>query len=565
MQLSSRSIYLAIGLLAAVLSAQGPVAIAWGTFRASGGQTRLEVYLGLDRTALEWRDDGDHQVARAAAVVMVKRRGAIIAFQELDIVDRRPQAPGRIPKQATFTLKRGKYDLQVVVEDRHGSLVDTTLSLEITRWGRRGIQISTLQPAYLISPHTARPEFAREGLMVLPNAAGDYSERNPLLWYYTELYGLTPQDSILLETTVTRDNEEIAVGPPRIVASGGLMLREWGAINLTGYEPGAYHLELRVTVNDDTVSAGAGFQFISADTTRDSSFAHIDLAPGLAAVWPRFDPVLYQQADSAIQAQLLARTINRLARTVERDSVTFLEELTAHWPLARQYDPAWAAAGRLGERGRVIFLYGLPTAIQRYPASGSRGAYQVWDYSAIGSGGVIVFGDLPGRNRESLVHGTLPGTPFDAGWQGILPDRFAVAPTDPVLQPEGDSLEAGAGSTGTDSAAVEPIIQPADTTATAVTSGELIEQPADTTSRETTDVELIVQPADATAADTTAMEPEEQDQQPPPAVPVIEPTAAPADSVAGDLDGALETGIRESTQGDTTSAEPTIEDTSTTE
>ena len=565
MQLSSRSIYLAIGLLAAVLSAQGPVAIAWGTFRASGGQTRLEVYLGLDRTALEWRDDGDHQVARAAAVVMVKRRGAIIAFQELDIVDRRPQAPGRIPKQATFTLKRGKYDLQVVVEDRHGSLVDTTLSLEITRWGRRGIQISTLQPAYLISPHTARPEFAREGLMVLPNAAGDYSERNPLLWYYTELYGLTPQDSILLETTVTRDNEEIAVGPPRIVASGGLMLREWGAINLTGYEPGAYHLELRVTVNDDTVSAGAGFQFISADTTRDSSFAHIDLAPGLAAVWPRFDPVLYQQADSAIQAQLLARTINRLARTVERDSVTFLEELTAHWPLARQYDPAWAAAGRLGERGRVIFLYGLPTAIQRYPASGSRGAYQVWDYSAIGSGGVIVFGDLPGRNRESLVHGTLPGTPFEAGWQGILPDRFADAPTDTVLQPEGDSLEAGAGSTGTDSAAVEPIIQPADTTATAVTSGELIEQPADTTSRETTDVELIVQPADATAADTTAMEPEEQDQQPPPAVPVIEPTAAPADSVAGDLDGALETGIRESTQGDTTSAEPTIEDTSTTE
>ncbi len=581
MQLKSRSIYVIIGLLAAVLSAKVPVAIAWGTFRAPSGQTRLEVYLGLDRFALDWRDDGDHQVARAAAVVMVKRRGAIIAFKELEVVDRRPQAPGRIPKQATFTLKPGKYDLQVVVEDWQGSLVDTTLALEITSWGRTGIQISSLQPAYLISPNTTRPEFTRQGLMVLPNAAGDFSDHNPLLWYYTELYGLTPQDSILLKTTITRDSQEVSIGEPRMFASAALTLREWGAVNLSGYEPGAYHLDLRVTVNADTVSAGARFQVLPADTPRDSSLAHIDLAPGLAAVWPRFDPVRYQQADSAIQAQLLARTITRLARTVERDSANYLEELTAHWPLARLYDPGWAGAGRLSERGRVILLYGLPTAIQQYPASGSRGAYQVWDYTASGSGGVIVLSDLTGRGRETLVHGTLPGTPFDAGWQGILPVRYAAAP---VLQPEVDSLETVGGEiTATDSVVAAPVEQTVDTTAADTTGAELIEQPVDTTAADTTGAELIEQPADTTAADstgaelieqpadtaaidTTAIEPEEQDQeQPEPTAPVTEPTALPADTTAGEIDAAIEAGSPDSSSGDTSGPEPAVGDTSTTD
>ncbi len=569
MQLKSRSICVVIGLLTAVLSAREPVAIAWGTFRASSGQTRLEVYLGLDRSVLDWQEDGDQQVARAAAVVMVKRRGAIIAFKELQVVDRRPQAPGRIPKQATFTLQPGKYDLQVVAEDWQGSLVDTTLALEITGWGRQGIQISSLQPAYLISPNTTQPEFVRQGLMVLPNAAGDFDDHNPLLWYYTELYGLTPQDSILLETTIARDSQEVSISEPRMFASAALTLREWGAVNLSGYEPGAYRLELRATVNDDTVSVGAEFQVLPVDTTRDSSLADIDLAPGLAAVWPRFDPLRYQQADSAIQAQLLARTVTRLARKAERDSATYLEELSAHWPLARQYDPGWADAGLLSERGRVILLYGLPTAIQRYPAGGSRGAYQVWEYAASGSDGVIVFSDLTGRDPESLVHGTLPGTPFDAGWQGILPARFAAAPAGPILQPAGDSLETvGSDSTAADSVIAEPIEQPADTAAADSTGAELIEQPADTAAADSTGAQLIEQPADTAAADstgaqlidqpadtaavdTTAIEPEERDQ-PEPTDPVTEPTVLPADSTAGGDGAAFD-------------SEPALGDTSTTD
>ncbi len=531
MQLKSGTICVALGLLA-VLSAKEPVAIAWGAFRASGGQTRLEVYLGLDRSALDWQDDGDHRVAQAALVVMVMRRGAIIAFKELQVVDRRPQAPGRIPKQATFTLKPGKYDLQVVAEDRRGSLVDTTLALEITRWGRRGIQFSSLVPAYTISPNTIKSEFTRQGLMVLPNAAAGF-EHNSLLWYYAELYGLTPQDNILLETIVTRDSQEASIGEPRMFGSAALMLREWGAVNLTGYEPGAYQLELRATVNDDTVLAGAEFQVLPVDTTGDSSRVYIDLAPGLAAVWPRFDLNRYEKADSAIQVQLLARTISRLARTVERDSATYLEQLATHWPLARQNDPGWGGAGHLSESGRVILLFGLPTAIQRYPASGSRGAYQVWDYTAAGSGGVIVFSDNDnvGRGRETLVHGTLPGTPFDAGWQGILPTRFAAAPAGPVLPPAGDSLETAVGdSTATDAAIVEPLEQPADTT----------------------------------AIDTTTIEPEEQDQ-PQPTAPVSEPTALPADSTAGETGAAFEPGSQDSSRVDTTGPEPAIEDTLTTD
>ncbi|MCH7940180.1 MAG: hypothetical protein IID13_10630 [Candidatus Marinimicrobia bacterium] len=93
-----------------------------------------------------------------------------------------------------------------------------------------------------------------------------------------------------------------------------------------------------------------------------------------------------------------------------------------------------------------------------------------------------------------------------------------------------------------------------------------MEQLADTIAAESTGGELIELPADTAAVDTTAIEPEEQAQeQPQPTAPVTEPTATPADSAAGELDGALETGIRDTTEGETTGAEPTIEDTSTTE
>ncbi|MEE9465956.1 MAG: hypothetical protein V3W14_10330, partial [Candidatus Neomarinimicrobiota bacterium] len=478
-------------MIGSTAGGQTHVAIDWGYFQAEGRQTRLEVYLGFNRSSLDYLSEGEHFVARPAVVVMIKRRGTIIAFRELEMADRRPQATGYIAQQADFTLKPGSYDLLVVAEDRSGPLVDTTLAIEVPRLRRRGIRISSLQPSYLVRKDATGRQFTKQGLLVVPNAAVVYDREHPLLWYYTEIYGITPGDSLVVETFIALDESPVYIPDVRRIAAANLSFIEWGAVNLAGFTPGDYNLSCKAAVGDETVVSKVDFHVAEPDTTDIGQQSGVDLARGIAAVRPQFNLARYEAADSTTQVRWLARAAARLAKTVKQDSANYLGELQSSWPLAKRYDPGWNTTGRLSELGRVMLLYGLPAGIQVYPATNSTTEYQVWDYSSLDSGRVVVFSYSAARAEYILAHGTLPGTPFNAGWQDRLPARFAAV--------EAPSEQATADSTATDSTAVEPLELGPEPE---IPEPAPLAQPADTT-----EAPAEQAATDSTATDSTAVEP----------------------------------------------------------
>jgi len=110
-------------------------------FQTVGDRSRLEVYLEIERRQVTYERERGGYAAHLAGVVLIKQRGQIVHFREMaiddvvDLLDNGPQ--GVIPKQATFSLTPGSYDIQVTVEDRQGNRFDSTLQVEVPAYQDR--------------------------------------------------------------------------------------------------------------------------------------------------------------------------------------------------------------------------------------------------------------------------------------------------------------------------------------------------------------------------------------------------------------------------------------------
>ncbi|GAH69401.1 unnamed protein product, partial [marine sediment metagenome] len=157
---------LAAGLLLTATGLQArklPFELDLGLFRAEGNRSRLEVYISLDRQWITYERERGRYKAHLAGVVLLKQLGQIIDFREMaieDVVDHLDDGPhGVIPKQATFSLEPGSYDLRVVVEDGQGNRSDSTLRVEVPAYGGLELEISTIQLASVIRRSAGRKEF----------------------------------------------------------------------------------------------------------------------------------------------------------------------------------------------------------------------------------------------------------------------------------------------------------------------------------------------------------------------------------------------------------------------
>ncbi|MFB0515620.1 MAG: hypothetical protein ACETWG_03340, partial [Candidatus Neomarinimicrobiota bacterium] len=449
----------AVGLQSQVL----PFDLDVGIYRAAGNRSRLEVYLEINRGQVTYEEVRGRYVAHLAGVVLINQRGRIVDFREMsidDIVERLNGAPqGTIPKQATFTLAPGEYEVQVAVEDDQGNRADSSFKIELPAHRDYVLGTSTIQLGRLIRRASREKEFFKQGLTVWPRAGAVYSRIQPLLWYYVEVYGLTPLDTVETQAVVWQDSSEaITLGPKR-TPSPALVYKDWGAINLSDFTAGDYQLSFIVAVDGDTATAKKTFKVVGEELipsdTGDvlvalSSARLFDFASGMSMIQPELDLQQYRSGDLANRHRMIRVAVGRLAREFNRDSTTYLAELLQRWPQVKAYDPGWRARGRLSEQGRTIFLHGLPTTIETYPASSALREHHIWTFVYPDSTHQFVFVDRKGYGEFALVHATKPGVVWNENWRRELP----WVPVTPAAAPEAEVVEPAAVET----VAPEPVI-----------------------------------------------------------------------------------------------------------
>ncbi|UCD38876.1 MAG: hypothetical protein JSW54_05190, partial [Fidelibacterota bacterium] len=238
--------------------------LATGLFRGPGGLSRLEVYLGIDREQITFEQSRGRYSAHLAGVVLVKRHGQIVDFTELSIDDEvqslEYSSVGTIAHQTAFTLAPGRYEMQVVLEDRQGNQSERSMEIQIPPIQELELAVSTIELAALIRRSGGPKDFLKKGLAVWPNAGAVYHDRQPLLWYYAEIYGLTPLDTVEISSTISGQDGAVVAQTSKRTPSPSLVLQEWGALNLSLLDTGDYRLGLTATVNGATTSAATWFR-----------------------------------------------------------------------------------------------------------------------------------------------------------------------------------------------------------------------------------------------------------------------------------------------------------------
>ena len=512
---------LAAGLLLAATGLRArelPFELDLGLFRAEGNRSRLEVYISLDRQGVTYERERGRYTAHLAAVVLLKQRGQIIHFRELaidDAVDNLDDGPrGMIFRQATFSLAPGSYDLQVVVEDRQGNRSDSTLQAEVPGYGGPGLEISAIQLAGLVRRSGGPKEFFKGGVTVWPDARSVYDNDQPLLWHYTEVYGLTPLDTLEIRTGIWRDSTEVISLGPRRTRSPSLVFSDWGAINVSALAAGDYRLSLTITADGDSISALKPFRVVwEAPAPSDSGDVLAGLSPaeltgfarGLGLLPTELDLRRFRSMDSTGRRRMVEEAAREVVRGPGQDSSLHTGELLRRWGQVKAYERDWRSHRRLTEQGRTMLLYGPPAAIETYPATSALREYQIWTYTyadstdqsepdSLSGTSQFVFVDREGYGEFTLVHGTAPGAVWNENWRrelswGVpIPAAEQAAPAAEVIK--------GAAAAVVDTVRAEPAL--IDTLIAPEPQA-----PQDTLTTDTSAVILV--PSDTAAIDTAAV------------------------------------------------------------
>jgi hypothetical protein len=468
--------YLCAGLIlgaSGLAGKSGPFHLDIGIFRSTEDQSRVEVYLGINRKHLRYERIQNRFRTQLAAVILVKQQGHIVEFKELsieDVTDRvDDQNPGLISRQTTFYLAAGEYDIQAVVEDSRGRQYEEIQTIQVPAYSGLKLEMSTTEVAQLIRRVPGRKEFSKSGLVIIPNAAGYFDDAYPLLWYYTEIYGLTPLDTVVLRTVIQKDGEAVITIGEKRTPSPALIYHEWGAINLAGLAEGEYQLSTSATVDDDTIRGirtfSVGWDSVATPDTLDvlETFSAVDLmrfARGLSRIPADLDIQEYRSGDSATRDRLIGEAIGRLAEELDRDPSLVRAELARYWPRATSFEPNWRNRRRFTEQGRTVFLYGFPSTIETYQATSIQREHHIWTYKNLDDTDEFIFVDQQGYGRFTLAHATVPGTVTNETWRRDL--SWVPAPKDTLaLELIEEAREEVAAPPAVEMAPVESV--PADT------------------------------------------------------------------------------------------------------
>ncbi len=546
-----------------LLNAQQPaVKFDIASFRGRSGLVSVDIYLQFDRAQLGYVANKAGFFTKLAAVALLKQSGQIITFDQLEIVDQLSRSgdvsSGSFTRFITFDLTPGDYDLELAVTDDRGGEFDSTMQLQLSGYQAHTVGISSAVLATAIHPRKSSKQLQRRGFNIYPLATDMVGATDGLLWYYCELYGLTPEDTVAVQTVVTDSAGTIYTTSVITALTAGLVYPHWGALNPAMLVGGRYELRVTVQIGADTISTVHAFSVTAADTgaaESDSVGRVWDMASRrrleriVSLMGGSIDQMRFIELDSLEQMNMLEEQASTLGAPVADSTTTVLEDWIERWQWIRNSDPGYRYSGRITAAGELVLLHGLPVTIDRHGPTPTHWGYQTWQYDDADTNFVVLL--ETGGAGITMLTGSLSGLIMRDDWQLALSRATDLAayfaPPEAIVDSTAVAAEQEADAPAETMAEPE---QEADAPAETMAEPE---QEADAPAETMAEPELPV--VEATVTDTTAAELPEPE--------VASPVLAPANVLDGSeiqaAGGASDTTLIDSTTGESTSIDSTLD------
>ena len=343
-----------------------------------------------------------------------------------------------------FVLDKGSYKVVVTGSDANLSSNEKVIAeyLLVNPFLRINTAISDIQLASNIIPGSENTSsiFYKNTYEVTPLPASVCGERQPVLFYYAELYHLqsdTSSDDFRLDEIVINSRDQLINSKSRKINKSVNSRVEVGMVKVHKLPTDTYTLFVNL------IDSAANFGVSSSKRFFVYNPSVVQVDTFLQTVSPVLSTTFGAMSDEELD-DLFSKS-KYIATTQEKEKYSVLSTIEAKreflynfWK-ARDENPSddrneyyqnylkrinvandrYSALGKEGwrtDRGRVFLIYGDPNEIDRHPNETDTRPYETWRYDSIEGGVIFVFGDITGFNDYQLLHSTKRGELRDDYW-----------------------------------------------------------------------------------------------------------------------------------------------------
>lgn len=424
----------------------------YAQFRYDSTSNYFEIYYSFDQEGLTYSvEDGD-SVLKATMHIQIQNTvtNELVVNKNWKLVQPVKGSNSSEKSKALlgalgFILNKGDYTVSIGIEDEINKNIKKTFqeNVNVLPFYSNTFVISDIELASRIINDNTNTEsiFYKNTLEVFPNPSILYSYLNPVLFYYSEIYGLKEDDNknpLELTKIILNSNNRIIDQKKKTISREQESVVEIGFFNLIKEPTDTYTLVLSLTdsSNKKTIVSTKKFFFINPDVVAADKIDNLqsDYMSSEFAVY------LDEECDDVFAKSKIIATSKEVQEYESLDSLNhkrdylfkfwqrrdnnpntleneFKKEFFKRINIANSRYRTMSNQGYKTDRGRVFLKLGEPDEIDRHPNETDTKPYEIWYYNQIEGGVIFIFGDITGFNYYELLHSTKRGELQDPNWQ----------------------------------------------------------------------------------------------------------------------------------------------------
>jgi GWxTD domain-containing protein len=337
-----------------------------------------------------------------------------------------------------FQLDYGAYIFDIKASDVNNQnfTESHSFNLVLSPQSTNSVSISDIQLASAIQQDSQKKEsiFYKNTLEVIPNPSLIYGDNNPVLFFYSEVYGFDEieYDHFIIQQKLIDNNNVTQYEKTRELKDPHSSIVELGAIKVNELNSGIYTLVISVKDKQNHISANSSKKvyiynrsFVDQTTSFDEkvlssleseimilSEDQLDYMFEIAEYIATEDEKNQWKKLKEIDAK--QSFFSKFWKKRDYDLNTSINEYKQEY-----YDRVSYANDHFGnlsrkegwktDRGRVFLMYGVPDIVEQYQNEYYSKPYEIWKYDNIEGGVIFLFADELGLNIYKLVHSTKKG------------------------------------------------------------------------------------------------------------------------------------------------------------
>lgn len=389
----------------------------YSVFRISDDTSYCEIYYSVGNSLFSYVKDKDGYVAYFTLKIEIKNLlSGWISTTEIPktILTRYSSEPTShtVDLVPLFLLSNYNFLVKIIVIDSISGRKDSS-SIIISSPDWTGLSISSTQITNRVITDK-RTIFEKNGLSLIPFPERFFTIETPLLTYYTEVYGLASETTIINIGVYQKDNLIKLIKKETIIDSLKSRLIA-GSFNLLGLSDGEYTLKIDVKNNNNIITSQKNFKL---QKIKKKNFIKVlkpeerEIALFLDFLLSKEELSLYKIMSDSEKVEYAEKFWLRQDPNPATSENEALKEFFKRVNYADKNYSEKLRKGRFSARGRICIKYGIPDeTIQRSYESGYK-PYQIWQYNFTNPVSFL-FVDKSNIGVYELVFSTLKEEPID--------------------------------------------------------------------------------------------------------------------------------------------------------